>query len=351
MTSRPRVIAYLVASPGDLINLVAIASVFSYPKVGGKPAYAAKILSMQAETEVRSRDGLTVSHCVPCAEYSGPIDTLVVIGGESAFAEPSPAVVQWIRERLPALRRVVSVCTGAFVLAATGALDGKRLTTHWHHAHRLAKQYPKLLIDKEPIFVKDGNVYSTAGVTAGIDMALALVEEDLGRAAAASIAHTLVLYVRRSGAEAQYSTLLAQQSRRERHSAARPACLGALALGTAARCRDVGQCGGHDTAHVRATIRAALPHDPCTLGASAARGGGVCTARCAGAAAQSHLQPDRLSRSTCAAAGLFAAAFHDAEGVPGALWSAAECGYDNVWCSASAARDQVDAACCAPAIL
>ncbi len=212
MSNRTRVIAYLVASPGDLINLIAIASVFSYPKVAGKPVYASKILSMQSAQEVQGQDGLTVGNCIPYSQYVGPIDTLVVIGGDSAFAEPSPDVIRWIRRRAAHVRRLVSVCTGAFVLAPTGILDGKRVTTHWHHAHRLARQYPQLVIDRNTIFMKDGKVYSTAGVTAGIDMALALVEEDLGHVAAAAIAHTLVLYVRRSGDEEQRSTLLAQQA-------------------------------------------------------------------------------------------------------------------------------------------
>lgn len=209
---KARVIAYLVASPADIINLVGITSVFSYPKLGGKPAYVSKILSTDSRREVRTSDGLTISSCMPYSEYEGPIDTLVVIGGESAFSPPPVPVIEWIREKALQARRVVSVCTGAFVLAPTGVLDGKRMTTHYHHAHRLAKQYPKLAIDKNRIFMKDGKLYSTAGVTAGIDMALSLVEEDFGHAAAATIAHTLVMYSRRSGEEHQSSPLLAQQT-------------------------------------------------------------------------------------------------------------------------------------------
>lgn len=208
----PRVIAFLVGSPGDLMNLVAISSVFSYPIVQGKPAYLSIILSMQSEREVRGRDGITVANCIPYADYTGPIDTLIILGGENAFTDPSPDVIRWIRRRSAHARRIVSVCVGAFALAPTGLLDGRRVTTHWHHAEKLAKQYPKLLVEKDKIFIKDGNIYTTAGVTAGIDMALSIVEEDIGRAAVASIAHTLVLYVRRPGTEAQYSTLLAQQA-------------------------------------------------------------------------------------------------------------------------------------------
>jgi transcriptional regulator GlxA family with amidase domain len=211
MMQRPKVIAFLVGSPGDLMNLVSIAAVFSYPQVDGKPGYITKILSTDDDGLVQGRDGLTIGSSTPYREYVGPIDTLVVIGGESAFIEPSPDVVAWIRKHAPDARRIVAVCTGVFVLAPTGLLDGRRLTTHWHHSHRLAQLYPKFSIQKDSIFVKDGNIYSTAGVTAGIDLALSLVEEDFGHRIASSIAHTLVLYVRRSGNEDQYSTLLAQQ--------------------------------------------------------------------------------------------------------------------------------------------
>jgi transcriptional regulator GlxA family with amidase domain len=205
--------AFLVTSPGDLINLVAIASVFSYPRIEGKPAYAIQLLSAQSEREVRARQGLTVTPCIPYAEYTGPIDTLIVLGGdEAAYSTPSPDLIRWIRKRAAQARRLVSVCVGAFALAATGLLDGKRVTTHWHHAPKLARQFPKLTVEKDQIFIKDGKVYTTAGVTAGIDMALAIVNEDFGRKVVASIAHTLVLYVRRPGTEAQYSTLLAQQA-------------------------------------------------------------------------------------------------------------------------------------------
>jgi transcriptional regulator GlxA family with amidase domain len=212
MPVHQRVMAFLVGSPGDLINLVAISSVFSYPTIGGRQAYLSKILSYQSDREVRGRDGLTITNCIPYSDYAGPIDTLIVLSGENEFAAPSPDVIQWIRSRALHVRRIVSVCVGAFVLAPTGLLDGKRVTTHWHHAAKLAQQYPKLKVEKDRIFIKDGRVYSTAGVTVGIDMALSIVEEDIGRDAVAAIAHTLVLYLRRSGNEPQYSTLLAQQA-------------------------------------------------------------------------------------------------------------------------------------------
>jgi transcriptional regulator GlxA family with amidase domain len=113
MHDRQRVIAFLVGSPGDLINLVSISSVFSYPTIDGKPVYVSKILSTQSEREVRGRDGLTLSNCIPYLEYTGPIDTLAIIGGDSVYAPPSPNVLRWIRESAARARRIVSVCTGA----------------------------------------------------------------------------------------------------------------------------------------------------------------------------------------------------------------------------------------------
>jgi transcriptional regulator GlxA family with amidase domain len=212
MPTRPKVIAVLVGSPADLINLISISTVFSYPRVDGKPVYTTKILSTQPGTVVQGSGGITLADCIPYSEYTGPIDTLVVIGGISAFSEVPLDLIRWVRRRAPQARRLVSVCTGAFVLAPTGLLDGKHVTTHWHHAAKLAQFFPKLKVDKDKIFHKDGRVYSTAGVTAGIDLALSIVEEDLGHEQVAAIAHTMVLYLRRPSHESQYSTLLAQQA-------------------------------------------------------------------------------------------------------------------------------------------
>ena len=213
MTNRSRVIAFIVASPFDLLNLVGFASVFSYPRIDGKPAYSIKILTADSEARVSSIGGIAVSNCIPISEYIGPIDTLVAISGESARTNLASGVTCWIRENAGRCRRIAGVGSGTFMLASSGLLDGRRVTTHWNHIDRLAKLHPYLRVESAAIFVKDGNVYSTAGVTAGIDLALTLVEEDLGNAAAMSIARELVLYIRRAGNEAQCSTLLAQQAR------------------------------------------------------------------------------------------------------------------------------------------
>lgn len=142
----------------------------------------------------------------------GAIDTLVVVGGEGAEdAAGDPKLVDWVARAATRSRRVTSVCSGAFVLAAAGLLDGRRATTHWAACDRLARAYPLVTVEPDPIFVEDGNVWTSAGVTAGMDLALALVEADLGREVALLTARHLVLFVQRSGGQAQFSAQLGAQ--------------------------------------------------------------------------------------------------------------------------------------------
>lgn len=141
--------------------------------------------------------------------HRGP-DLLIVPGGEGS-RRADPELVRWLRTHGPAARRLVSVCTGAFLLAETGLLDGRRVTTHWAYCGALAEGFPRVIVDPDPIFVRDGHVATSAGVTAGIDLALALVEEDLGRPTALDIARQLVVFLRRPGNQAQFSAQLAGQ--------------------------------------------------------------------------------------------------------------------------------------------
>jgi transcriptional regulator GlxA family with amidase domain len=150
-------------------------------------------------------------HCAFSA-CAGPIDTLIVAGGKGTRAAAGDArLVEWLRDVAGRSRRVASVCTGAFLLARAGLLDDRRATTHWASCASLQRQYPSTAVDPAPIFVRDGNVYTSAGVTAGVDLALALVEEDLGRPTALSVARALVLFIRRPGGQAQFSAGLAVQ--------------------------------------------------------------------------------------------------------------------------------------------
>jgi transcriptional regulator GlxA family with amidase domain len=142
----------------------------------------------------------------------GAIDTLIVTGGEGAFdASEDARVVQAVRRLAGRSRRVTSVCTGSFVLAAAGLLHGKRATTHWVACDYLARLHPEITVEPDPIFVRDGNVWTSAGVTAGMDLALALVAEDRGRDVALRVARQLVMYVQRPGGQSQFSAQLGAQ--------------------------------------------------------------------------------------------------------------------------------------------
>jgi len=173
------------------------------------------------ETIVASADGglITTSAGLPLmttalAELEGlPIDTLIAPGGckgEEFFAHP--ALVNWIRQQAPKLRRLCSVCTGAFLLAAAGQLDGRHAATHWEWVERLRALYPRIAIDPDKIFVRDGAVWTSAGVSAGIDLTLALIEEDHGHQLAIETARQLVMFIKRSGGQSQFSVPLAAQS-------------------------------------------------------------------------------------------------------------------------------------------
>ncbi|MFE6055123.1 GlxA family transcriptional regulator [Kitasatospora sp. NPDC056446] len=158
---------------------------------------------------VRSTSGLRLLPDADLAE-AGPVHTLLVPGGLGTRT-PDRALVARIRELAGRAERVVSVCTGAFLLAEAGLLAGRRVTTHWAFCDTFARRYPDVEVDPDPIHVRDGHIATSAGVTAGIDLALALVEEDLGRDVALLIARHLVVFLRRPGNQAQFSTQLAAQ--------------------------------------------------------------------------------------------------------------------------------------------
>jgi transcriptional regulator GlxA family with amidase domain len=149
----------------------------------------------------------------PLSPLETGVDTLMVAGGENFNSVSMDAVlVDWVRERSRQASRIASICTGAFLLAASGVLDGRRAATHWQHCAELARRFPAVRVESDPIFVRDGSVWTSAGVTAGIDLALALVEEDLGRTVALSVARYLVVFLKRPGGQAQFSEALSLQA-------------------------------------------------------------------------------------------------------------------------------------------
>jgi transcriptional regulator GlxA family with amidase domain len=173
--------------------------------------YEVVILSRDG-APLRTSSGLTIVPHGSFADTPKRPDTLIVAGGYgSQEASTDPATLAWVANTSRRARRTASVCTGAFLLAAAGLLDGRRATTHWAAAAELARRHPAVRVDPEPIFLRDGPIWTSAGVTAGMDLALALVEEDLGQDAALAIARHLVLFLRRPGNQAQFSATLAAQ--------------------------------------------------------------------------------------------------------------------------------------------
>src|ERR1700760_2010482 len=148
-----------------------------------------------------------------------PFDTLVV-GGATVPAPSSPGLIALMREASKRHRRIAAVCTGAFVLAEAGLLDGRRVTTHWMHARDLQRNYPKLKMEEDRIFINDGPIWTSAGMTAGVDLGLALIENDLGPELAKGVARKLVIYHRRGGGQSQFSALLEMNPKSDRIQAA-----------------------------------------------------------------------------------------------------------------------------------
>ncbi|MET7384106.1 GlxA family transcriptional regulator [Streptomyces sp. NPDC005529] len=185
--------------------------VFAGAEASRADSYRIRTASLDG-APVRCSSGLVLVPDHTLAEAPAP-HTLLVPGG-GGTRHPDPRLVDWLRAHGPGAERLVSVCTGAILLAAAGLLDGRRATTHWAYCDRLARDHPAVEVDPDPIYVRDGQVATSAGVTSGIDLALALVEDDLGRAAALTIARHLVVFLRRPGNQAQFSVQLAAQTAR-----------------------------------------------------------------------------------------------------------------------------------------
>jgi transcriptional regulator GlxA family with amidase domain len=193
------------------LDVVGPAEVFNTAALLEAPGYSVEVVARERGPVESSTVGLVADRAL--RNCGGPIDTLIVAGGGGVRdAGRDAATVSWVRRAAARSRRVASVCTGAFLLAGAGLLDGRRATTHWSGCEPLADRYPEVEVERDPIFVQDGNVYTSAGVTAGMDLALALVEEDLGRRTALEVARWLVLFVKRPGGQSQFSAQLAAQT-------------------------------------------------------------------------------------------------------------------------------------------
>ena len=209
-----------IAGPGteilDLVGpfqvFVRAAEMFGRQNPGSPPIYSVEVITTSRQTSFVTNCGLRIAAHNTFRRMRGKIDTLLIAGG-SAIENDEIGIeaVQWIRKVAGRVRRIGSVCTGAMLLARAGLLDGRKVTTHWRWCELLARKHPRAEVDPNPIFVCDGNVYTSAGVTAGMDLALALVEEDHGSRLALQVARNLVLYLRRPGGQSQFSAALSMQ--------------------------------------------------------------------------------------------------------------------------------------------
>ncbi len=210
----------LVAFPGaQVLDVTGPLEVFSQASrrlfetnKRNEPAYTTEVVARRAGP-IATSSGIRLLADRAVGEVRSGVDTLLVAGGAGTVAAmKDELLLAWLRRMARRVRRLGSVCTGTFLLAEAGLLDGRRATTHWQFCRELARRYPRVAVDEDPIFVRDGNVYTSAGVTAGMDLALALVEEDHGRGLALAVARQLVLFLKRPGGQSQFSAQLSVQA-------------------------------------------------------------------------------------------------------------------------------------------
>jgi transcriptional regulator GlxA family with amidase domain len=198
---------WVLVFPGfELLDLSGPLCAFNLASEIHRAPYRIEVISVHGGT-ITSASGVPI-HTLK-ASRGRSVDTLLIVGGAPDSAVDGDAdTVALIRKLAPRARRVASVCTGAFLLAAAGLLDGRSVTTHWRYAAGLQRRFPRVRVDADKIFVRDGNVWTSAGITSGIDLTLALIEDDFGIEVSKAVARDMVVYHRRSGGQSQFSTLL-----------------------------------------------------------------------------------------------------------------------------------------------
>ncbi|MDV3053796.1 GlxA family transcriptional regulator [Pseudomonas paracarnis] len=211
----PKIIHVLAFENAQVLDVTGPLQVFAsandLARQRGLPLpYAVNVIATQAGPVMTSAGLALLAEPLPAIDQ--PCDTLVIAGGWGVYGvAEDPTLVQWVRDKSLHTRRMASVCTGAFLLAASGLLDGCRVATHWTRFEELARKFPALTVEANPIFIQQGAVWTSAGVTAGIDLCLALVEDDLGRAIALEVARHLVVFLKRPGGQSQFSVTLSLQ--------------------------------------------------------------------------------------------------------------------------------------------
>ncbi len=216
---RNRLVVFIAGDDTQVLDLAGPVEVFARctrihaaEESSSAPPYRVKVLSLRKRGVITTTAGLTIQVEGAYSELRETPDTLLVVGGarmeDLAFDRE---FVPWLRRQSKGVRRIGAVCTGAFALAQAGLLDGKRATTHWAWARRLAEMFPNVIVDPDPIHTRDHGIYTSGGVTAGMDLALAMVEEDYGPELSLRVARELVLFLRRPGSQSQFSAPLADQ--------------------------------------------------------------------------------------------------------------------------------------------
>lgn len=215
-------IAILAFDRVQLLDVAGPADVFAEAaaQLRDPRAYRVKILSAGTGPWLRTACGVRLAVDGDVSTHTGPFDTVLVAGGPTGDIDvvPQPALA-WLRQQSQSARRLGSVCSGSFALARAGLLDGHRAATHWQFAEAMARQFPRVQVESDPVYIRDGKLFTSAGVTAAMDLALALVEEDHGHEVAQRVARQLVMFVRRPGGQSQFSAHLAAQT--AQHSAIR----------------------------------------------------------------------------------------------------------------------------------
>jgi transcriptional regulator GlxA family with amidase domain len=211
--ARPRRIV-LLGFPGvQTLDVIGPAEVFAgADALAGGGAYTVELVARESGPIPTRSGAYSIVPKTTTDRCRGAIDTLIVGGGFGVDrAQQDASLIRWIRSAARRSRRVASVCSGTFLLARAGLLEGRTVTTHWASTGELASRHPELTVDPNPIFVRDGDVWTSAGVTSGMDLSLALVEEDLGPQIAVEIARWLVLFLQRPGGQAQFSSHLSAE--------------------------------------------------------------------------------------------------------------------------------------------
>jgi transcriptional regulator GlxA family with amidase domain len=218
---QPKKIVMLSVPPAQGVDVIGPLEAFGIAsrmreQSTGRCGYETELVTSAADLALATSSGVKIVAHRHYQQVNGRVDTLLIAGGTGTRGPRDPQLLAWLRRMARQARRMCSVCTGAFLLADAGLLDGKRATTHWRFVESFARKHPGVSWDPNPIFVKDGSIYTSAGITAGMDLALALIEEDYGSTLALDVARHMVIFLRRPGSQAQFSVALAAQAAERR---------------------------------------------------------------------------------------------------------------------------------------